>query len=407
MQTSINSSGNKDTLIKGLKLLNFQILLDFVCSHFFSMESPLLSVERYLLYTIVTYYFIKAIKQNYQRPTFELVLFLAWICIVLLRSIPDIFDPYHNHVHFKQLISGKLFVYIIPFVALIELKTDTIKKFMKLSYQYLFVYLILVVILFNEIFFALDFGGQSITVFASGVGLLALTYSFQDTNHKRIIWLTLFIVVASMMLIGRRSVAVYYGSVLCCSLLLNSNIHTKKSRSTFTLFLFCCLVSFLYVLFFTSTFDFFWYRMGTGMESREGIIDLFIADFNATPNDWIYGRGIYGTYYGGILGNEELGGSRDGIENGYLNHILYSGYIYIILLVLVCLRSVYLGFFKSRNILCKGMACIILIYFIDMIGFGLPGPNLKYILIFISIAGTRTRSLRAMSNRELVNQLSL
>ena len=407
MQTSVNLSPKKDALIKCLKLLNFQILLDFVCSHFFSIESPLLSIERYLLYTVATYYFIKSIKQNYQRPTFEVVLFLAWICIVLLRSIPDVFDPYHNHVHFKQLISGKFFTNIIPFVILIELKFDTIKKFMKLSYQYLFVYLIFVVILFNEVFIAHDFVGQSITVFASGIGILAMTYSFQDTKHKRIIWLTLFIVVVTMMLIGRRSVAVYYGAILFFSLFLNFNIRTTKSRPAFTLFLFFCLASFIYALFFTPTFDFFWYRMGTGMDSREGIIDLFIEDFNSTPNDWIFGRGIYGTYYGGMLGNEELGGSRDGIENGYLNHILYSGYIYLILLVLVCLRSLYLGFFKSQNILCKGMACIILIYFIDMIGFGLPSTSLKYMLIFISIAGTRTKALRKMSNRDLVNKLSL
>ena len=164
---------------------------------------------------------------------------------------------------------------------------------------------------------------------------------------------------------------------------------------------------FLYVMFFTSTFDFFWERMGTGMESRDGIIELFIEDFDSSPKDWIYGRGLYGTFFGGVLGNDELDGARTLIENGYLNLILNGGYIYVVLLVMVCLRSVYLGLFDSKNILCKGMAFIILIYFIDMIGYGLPSQNLKYLCIFLSIAGTRTKELRQMTNNELVNYLSL
>lgn len=395
-----------DYLVKSITLLNLQIILDFTCSYF-GVGGQMQSLERYFAYTIITFFFLKGIRRNYQRPSFDIILFLGWITIILLRSLPDVLNPYFNYVNFKQFISGKLFVFIIPFVILVNLKIQTIREIFKLSYRLLFVYWFFVVILFREIFIAHEFIGQSITIFSSGIGLLLLTYSYQDTKHNRVIWGTLFTVITSMMLIGRRSVAVYYLSLLCSSLFLNRSVQTSKKSNVFSLFLIVSLTVFFFVMFFTSTFDFFWERMATGMESRDGIIELFIEDFDSSPKDWIYGRGLYGTFFGGVLGNDELDGARTLIENGYLNLILNGGYIYVVLLVMVCLRSVYLGLFDSKNILCKGMAFIILIYFIDMIGYGLPSQNLKYLCIFLSIAGTRTKELRQMTNNELVNYLSL
>ena len=82
---------------------------------------------------------------------------------------------------------------------------------------------------------------------------------------------------------------------------------------------------FLGLVIFSSSFEFFFSRVDTGMDSREGIIELFMLDFNTTPNDWIFGRGIYGEFNGGILATNEDTGMRDGIENGYLNIILKGG----------------------------------------------------------------------------------
>lgn len=395
-----------DYLVKSITLLNLQIILDFICSRFIT-GGQIQAIERYFAYTIITYYFLKGIKQNYQRPTFEVVLFLLWIVIVLVQSLPDVLNPYFHYVSFKQFISGKFFVFIIPFLILIDLKIETLREIFKLSFWLLFVYWFFAIILFRDIFISHDFIGQTITIFSSGIGLLLLTYSYQESKTNRIIWITLITVIISMMLIGRRSVAIYYLSLLFFALLLNTFAHSSKRSNIFTLFLIFSLAIFFYIVLFTSTFDFFWGRMSTGMDSREMIIKLFINDFNRTPDDWIYGRGLYGTFYGGILGNEDLNGSRTLIENGYLNLILNGGYIYLVLLILTCVRSIWLGLFASNNILCKGMSCIIIIYFIDMIGYGLPSQNLKYLAIFLSIAGTRSQGLRNMSNDELIDYLSL
>lgn len=395
-----------DYLVKSITLLNLQIILDFICSRFIT-GGQIQAIERYFAYTIITYYFLKGIKQNYQRPTFEVVLFLLWIVIVLVQSLPDVLNPYFHYVSFKQFISGKFFVFIIPFLILIDLKIETLREIFKLSFWLLFVYWFFAIILFRDIFISHDFIGQTITIFSSGIGLLLLTYSYQESKTNRIIWITLITVIISMMLIGRRSVAIYYLSLLFFALLLNFFAHSSKRSNIFTLFLIFSLAIFFYIVLFTSTFDFFWGRMSTGMDSREMIIKLFINDFNRTPDDWIYGRGLYGTFYGGILGNEDLNGSRTLIENGYLNLILNGGYIYLVLLILTCVRSIWLGLFASNNILCKGMSCIIIIYFIDMIGYGLPSQNLKYLAIFLSIAGTRSQGLRNMSNDELIDYLSL
>lgn len=158
---------------------------------------------------------------------------------------------------------------------------------------------------------------------------------------------------------------------------------------------------------FSEHFTYFFERMDTGMSSREGTIELFLIDFNNQPSDWIFGRGMYGSFMGGVLAEGDLTGTRSGIENGYLQLILKGGWIWLGLLIFISIKALYLGLFKSKNLLCKGMALVILVYYIDMIGFGIPTLFLGYINVFIAMSGCNTKWLRDCTDAELQPYLGL
>jgi hypothetical protein len=146
--------------------------------------------------------------------------------------------------------------------------------------------------------------------------------------------------------------------------------------------------------------------MGTGFESRESVIEMFFDDFNKTPGDWIWGRGLFGEFNGGDLGAKETG-LRDLIENGYLFLILKGGWIYLGLLILISLKAIYLGLFKSSNVLVKGLALLLIIFYIDMIGYGIPGISLKYMMVFVAISGCNSKRLRSYSDLILAKKIGL
>lgn len=213
-----------------------------------------------------------------------------------------------------------------------------------------------------------------------------------------------------MMILARRNKVIYFGSVLFFTYYINlffKNTLLSVSkltliRSAIVLIIFFCII----LVSFSRKFDLFWERMDTGMESREDIIELFIYDFNRTPQDWIWGRGIFGQFEGGILADEDTG-RRDGIENGYYQTVLKGGGIFLFLLAVVSINAAYKGFFKSNNILCKGFASLLIIFFINMIAMNQYGITMKSIFIFIAISACNSKDLRGLTDHYLANKIGL
>jgi hypothetical protein len=246
--------------------------------------------------------------------------------------------------------------------------------------------------------------GEGWMAIANGVLLLLMTFPYYSTKHRKIILMTVIIAIIIAMLDARRNKVIFFGGGLVLSFIniLYSNSNTsKRYKFQMTLVL---IAMFVGIISFYSYFELFFERMDTGMDSRKGVIDLFFLDFNQTPMDWIFGRGIYGQVYGGILGDSDTG-LRDGIENGYLTLILKGGWIWLALLIMISLSAMYKGLFKSRNLLCRGFGFILILYYIDMIGYGIPSIGLKYFMVFISIAGCNNEWLRSLSDEELRSYL--
>ena len=84
-----------------------------------------------------------------------------------------------------------------------------------------------------------------------------------------------------------------------------------------------------------------------------------------------------------------------------------GGGIWLVLLILLSLKSVYLGLFKSNNKLCKGFAFIIVVYYIDMIGFGIATISLGYMMVFIAISICCNKQFRRLTDEDLMYKIGL
>ena len=376
-------------------------LLPFVLSLFgVSDSSVFISLIRYVLMIIASFYLLKYVLNNHLKISFLQKLFIIWIVYLYLTAIPDIVNPYKNHLYFKQFLLSFMFLYLIPLMMIAELDIEFLKRLFKFCY-FLAVAYIVVVILFAK------YDDEGCTLFAEGVIILMMTWPYHKPKQRIVVILVFVIAIVGMMLAARRNKVVFFGGGLLFALIINI-ISSSSYGASRKVFLVLLLLAFGVGLYFNmSSFGLFFERMHTGMESREGIIELFVDDFNSHPSDWVYGRGIYGEFDGGALNTKDELGLRDGIENGYLQLILKGGGIWLGLLTIIALNAVYKGLFKSKNLLCKGFAMIILLYYLDMIGFGIPTVSLKYFMVFLAIAGCNTTWLLECSDDYLAKEIGL
>lgn len=397
----------KDLIFKGILIVQIMLVIDATFYVFHLESSQALSLIRYVFYFFGVYWIFKGLKDNHQHTSFLCFLFLLWNSYLILTSLPKLSNPMQNHVIFKQFISGKLFLYTLPFLICAEVDTSFFKMVFRLSYIMLIAYIILAIpVYYSDSTFITNGQSEYITFLAEGSIMLLFTFPYH--RRKKIIHTTMAVLIAIivMMLLARRNKVVFYGGGLGLAIILNvlkGNLNSK----TKAFIIFSTLAGMVFIFNSGSLFDAFFNKMETGMSSRDQVIDDFFSDFNRTPSDWIFGRGLFGEFDAGLLNNNENTGLRDAIENGYLQHILKGGWIWLGLFILISIRSIYQGLFQSNNIFVKGCALLLLLYFLDMIGFGVPVPSLKYILVFLSISVCSSRRWRNYTDNELQKQLAI
>lgn len=142
------------------------------------------------------------------------------------------------------------------------------------------------------------------------------------------------------------------------------------------------------------------------------VYDDFVDDFD-NWKDIVFGRGALGTTFSPqyiilqeITGTKENvfkfpPGYRLEVESGYLQIVLKTGLIGLILFVLISFRAMYFGIFKSKNTFTMMVSIIILERFPSMISFGLPEYSLDYILFWLSVGVCLSEKIRSISNVEI------
>lgn len=136
-------------------------------------------------------------------------------------------------------------------------------------------------------------------------------------------------------------------------------------------------------------------------DTRKGVEDYFYAGMSTT--DLILGRGANGLYY--CPGIEEQQDNvtvlRSVIETGYLQIVLKSGFIGLVLYLLITIPAIFKGLFSSNNALAKASAIWILLYTIFLYPTYVNMFSLTYLIIWISVKICYDRNLRLLSNEEI------
>ena len=153
-----------------------------------------------------------------------------------------------------------------------------------------------------------------------------------------------------------------------------------------------------------STFSFFFTRLTE--DSRAPVETAFFESFKGETLDWIFGRGINGTYYC-ILFDDSFVSLRGTIETGYLYIILKGGIISLVFYLFFLLNSAYLGFFKSKNMLTKAMALYLIAHVIYLLPFGLPSFSLEYIIVWVCVAYCQSKVWRMKEDVDIKRHLGL
>lgn len=399
-------STNTNYIYKGILFIQAQLLIDT----FFSImqySSQLLSLERYIILFIAACFLIRGIYIYAKRPSICALLLLLWVTYITINGFIDVIQLGYNSTQFKQFLSGLFLLNIYPFLITINLPIAFYKKLFKLNYNLAIIEIVLLCIAF--LLNSRVSMYEQLTMFASGLGIMLMTMFYHDGKKRKFIIFSVILNILIMVLLIRRNKVLYFGTTLIFALMLNyfaKGIPYHHSRIRSIVMALFSLLLIVLLVFYQDIYNFY-IDMQTGFSSRETILNLFIEDFNNSPKDWITGRGMFGSYNGGVLATDEETGLRQGIENGYLQIILKGGWIWLGLLIIISIKAIYLGLFKSNNILCKGMALIILIYYIDMIGFGVPELSMKYLSVFIFIGGCNSKQLRQYTDVELKEQIGL
>ena len=147
-------------------------------------------------------------------------------------------------------------------------------------------------------------------------------------------------------------------------------------------------------------------------DTRTMVFEDFAIDFSKWP-DLLFGRGALGTTYSPRfitlqeLYNENENvfrfpyGHRLEVESGYLQIILKTGLLGLIPLVIIGLRAMFLGFYRTKNNLTIICAFIVLERLILMYPFGLPAYSIDYILFWLCIGACLSKKIRSLSNTSI------
>lgn len=239
-----------------------------------------------------------------------------------------------------------------------------------------------------------------------GIGALwgILMQEYLTKQQKRWVFGAASITILLALILGRRSILLMYAITLLFYIMykLKYQLKSVRKRIFFLLSLGCILIiiylflSFYGSILFNTLFD----RM---LDDTRSIVELsFLNDIQPGSSDFIWGRGISGTYYCPFV---EVNGDdyREHIESGYFELILKGGVVLIVFYFFFSLPAIFLGLFRSKNNICKlsSIYCILFSGFLYGVGsyytFGI-----RYILFLFSIFICYNRSFRMQTNNEIV-----
>lgn len=336
-----------------------------------------------------------------------IALFLIWHVASLLRAIPVLLEGQYDYLYVKRLLSGGGLLVLIPFLITLEPSVELFAMLMRYGLRMVVLGCLLLPMLFQLYPNTPGYGIEVITrLFIASGSLILLTGYYQSRTVVSLVSMSFAASIAILLVLARRNMVVYFAAVVAFSVILE--LLNERRNLLITIVILLVLIFAISLLGYTFRDDLALAvdRFSSGFESRNTVFDEFISDFDNSPADWYVGRGLFGKYYSETTYSDANARSRDGIESGYLTYILIGGWIQLGLIILVLMPAAARGLFGSRNTLCRASGAIITVYFVDMIGYGLPDVHLKYVLVWLSAAACHSKELRRMTDVDIRRVIS-
>lgn len=330
-------------------------------------------------------------------------------------------------IRYFLVVNHSALALLLPFIIMIDWNPKELRYFGPMALVSSLISLLAIYIYRDSIFQAMTQGLDYYTsdnlairtitrlIFIGGGLILCCSWCLNYFRHKKeylIIPATLIAFFICNVLGGGRG-----GSMTALAYLLIflyfTYVNTKKTnminkfRTVFIFFLF--LFGLYYMYYHTEFFSVLISRTFEGGEiggelrdsSRDDYMNAMIQDFNEHPLCWFLGRGVNGSYLisSGIY--------RNTLEWGYMWLILKGGVIYLILYVLVLLKSFYSGFYCSNNNLSKALGLLCLVQILLLIPFGIPDVSTQFLLVWHAVRLLNTREFLSLRDDDVQRLLNV
>lgn len=335
----------------------------------------------YFLILMISAYRRKFFIQN--KLVFKVLFF--WVLIMLVRTVE------FNYDYFRGIfVSPYLFMpFTFPFIVGVFEFSD-LKKCIR------YIHLINILCIF---FFVIDLNfnlsgregaigfHENLSHYLAFPNFLLMFYFLRLTSFQKITSIVVFIMgLLLSVYLARRSLSGIY----MCAAMLAVILLIYQTRSVIGLFSLVFCLSIMIVAMY--------YLYSNGQDIYAGLLDRLyeesrgsvVYDFNKsmTDIDLVIGKGIGGSYYllTSDMDESVLGSHRNIIESGFLNLILYGGYIAVFIFALIYVGAIYNGYFRSENMLAKAFATLLVLHLLEFYPAGILFFNIHFLLIWIGIA---------------------
>jgi hypothetical protein len=338
--------------------------------------------------------------------------FIFWNLFIILRSI--LTTGFSGLSPFNQIGWTSL---LTPLIVFVGLKDLSLKSVFKYSYIYGILGLLITILTFKDIFITnLEMTGGEYQNYITIVGMpyvflfttsfMLLCFAFVPAKYRFIAFFATSISILIVLFTARRGAL--FMNLLFLVFTFYLYVFTSKKGSKLIKFLFVLSIIALglgtFFMYADSAFSLFFTRLGE--DSRGAVETAFYNSFKGETLDWIFGRGMNGTYYC-ILFDDSFVNYRGMIETGYLYIILKGGFVSLFFYLFFLLNSAYIGFFKTNNTLTKAMALYLVAHVIYLLPFGLPSFSLEYIIVWICVAYCQSKIWRMKSDIDIKIYLGL
>lgn len=339
---------------------------------------------------------------------------IIWFYFLIIWGLPLNYD-FIKGILFAGDTS--LFTYILPLVILLPNKLQFLKR-IKIAIILLGIFYLLFLITFRDsVFkvFELNNVSEEKYVFEYGTkwfsiasGFIILAYPYFTRKVKM---LALTVVLATLIIAtfrARRALMfMSFMPLLMASFLYIIHSKNKLLVLLATLILSAGLAGVGYKFYMADESGFFNTISQRGDEdTRSNVEECLYNDFEFM--DWLIGRGFDGRYFcPNIDDHYEVVGYRSMIETDYLQIILKSGSIYLILLLLIFIPAAFYGCFRSKNILSKAAGFWILFWIVCLYPANVFAFSMNYLLVWVSVGLCYSKRIRKLPEAVLKRYFAL